>query len=85
MFDWRPYERRWADWTAGLASAWLVPGGLLVLLGLLILVVPHLLEAIVAAALMVAGASLMAFGWRVRQAVRRGGLYRHEARDAWPY
>jgi hypothetical protein len=84
MFDWRRLQGRTTG-TGGLEWVWLVPGGLLVLLGLLILVVPHLLEMIVAAALMVAGGSLLVFGWRVRQAVRHGSVYRYEARDAWPH
>lgn len=81
MFDGRPFGRRWTGLADGLAWTYLVPGGVLVLLGLLILLVPHLLEALVATALMVAGGSLLLFGWRLRQPVRR----RTDARDVWPY
>jgi len=85
MLHWRPIHRRLAGLSDGLAWTYLLPGGVLVLLGLLILLVPNLLEVIVAAALIVAGVSLLSFGWRVRRAVRRRSGAWEEPHDLWPY
>jgi len=85
MLDWNRIQRQLAGLTGGGTWTYLAPGGVLVLLGLLILIVPRLLEAIVATALIVSGVSLLAFGWRLRQAARwRPGPWR-EARNVWPY
>jgi protein-S-isoprenylcysteine O-methyltransferase Ste14 len=85
MIDWTHIHRRAASLTDGLAWAYLVPGGVLVLLGLLILFVPHLLEVLVATALIVGGVSLLSFGWRLRRAVRWRESTWHQPHDVWPY
>jgi len=85
MFDWPHVQRRVRGLTAGLTWVYLVPGGVLVLLGLLILLVPNLLEVLVAAALIVAGVSLLSLGWRLRRAVRRQSSPWQAPRDVWPY
>ena len=52
---------------------WLLfaPGALLVLLGILIAIVPQLLVALVAGALILAGTLLLAVAWRFRAGGRR--------------
>ena len=60
----------------GGGRAWLVmfvPGLLLVALGVLIVVVPKLLVAMVAAIFIVAGLGLASMGWRLRSLGRMGG------------
>mgnify|MGYP006303013705 CR=1 FL=1 len=82
---WRRNERRLASLTAGLGWVYLVPGGLLVLLGLLILLVPNLLEVLVATALIVGGVSLLSLGWRLHRVTRRPPREPwHEPRNVWP-
>jgi Flp pilus assembly protein TadB len=85
MFDWTHIHRRAASLTGGLGWAYLIPGGVLVLLGLLILLVPHLLDVLVATALIVGGVSLVSLGWRLHRATRRPREPWREARDVWPY
>ncbi len=84
MFNGSYMQGRFASLTGGFGWAYLVPGGVLVLLGLLILFVPHLLEVLVATALIVSGVSLLSFGWRLHRATRRPGEPWREARDVWP-
>lgn len=50
---------------------WLVPGVGLLLLALAIMIWPELLAYMVAAALAVAGITLTAWGWAMRQATHR--------------
>ncbi|MFO8013846.1 MAG: hypothetical protein R6X20_11155 [Phycisphaerae bacterium] len=85
MVDWTHIHRRVAGLADGLAWVYLLPGVVLVVLGLLILLVPHLLEVIVATALIVSGVSLLSFGWRLHRATRRPRGPWHQPRDAWPY
>lgn len=58
------------QWNMGsLGGFWLAPaalGVLLIVFGVLIFVVPKLLEFIVAAALIFAGCSLLGLGWHLR-------------------
>ena len=99
-FSWTTIEGRLADLADRLGWAYLAPGVVLVVLGLLILLVPRLLEALVATALIVAGASLVALGWRIRRLARPSRTHRWAGRpeqtegwawhlpedpeDAWP-
>jgi hypothetical protein len=55
----------------GASWLWLVPGISLILLALAIVLWPELLAYLVAGAIMTAGIVLTAWGWAVRQSVRR--------------
>jgi hypothetical protein len=73
----RRYGQRFSDVTSGGRGWWLVmaPGIALTLLAVAILIWPQLLAYMVAGALLMVGASLMAWGWNMRRVEQR--LQRH--------
>jgi hypothetical protein len=64
------YQRLYGHLGGG--GLWFIPicaGAVLILFGVLILIVPNLLEYVVAGALLLAGFSLLGVGWRGRTRV----------------
>lgn len=53
------------------SKAQMVFGGLLILMGIAIIAMPEILVAMVAAVIFMAGAGLIASGWRARRMARR--------------